>query len=372
MKVFHAIRRLDRTKVFLVLINLCLWFPVLAMTAEEFFESPAGSGPFAFLAFMSIQAPFAIALYTNWLVFIPKLLGRGRYWRYIFSLLGLALLLGLFSGMNPAFQSMVFPQEAVWAESIGDSGAITFGSILLIFLFTTPLILSIGWFRQQNEIQQLANDNLQKEMAVLKAQFNPHFIFNSLNNIYSLALDRSELAPDMIMRLSQLLRYTSYQGRRDWIDLIEEVRFLEDYLELQKIRLRDSSVIRFHSAIDRAYPVDVPPLLLILPVENAIKHGVEIMGAEAEVRIDLVQKNDWLSFRVVNRYDPSRRNGTAGIGLEQLERRLQLRYGNEHQLTIQDSGNTFDLHLEIPLRQAQDEWLDLSAEALPKPRKIMA
>ena len=368
--LLQFLRQVDRTKIFFVFINLCLWFPVLAASAEEYFSSYRSD--WAFLGFMTIHAPFAIALYANWLVFIPKLLGRGRYGRYVFSMLGLALALSLASGMNPGFRSMVESSGSAESAAILGSAVITFGVILLIHLFTTPLFLSIGWFRQQNQIQELANANLQKEMAVLKAQFNPHFIFNSLNNIYSLALDRSELAPDMILRLSKLLRYTSYQGRRDWVDLSEEVRFLEDYLELQKIRSRNQQAIRFHSAIDQSYPVDVPPLLLILPIENAIKHGTESLGAAADLRIDLVQKDDWLSFRVSNRYDSDRRSGSAGIGLEQLRRRLQLRYGDDHELHIEDHNGHFDLRLEIPLRQAQSEWLDLAEESLREPAKMLA
>lgn len=351
-------RRIDWGKTFFWTANGLFWLVALVVGAEEVYDD--FQTPYAPFLFLSLYAPFAVGIYTNWLVLIPKLLARRRYGRYLLILIGSTIGLSLLSGLNPAFNSELIDsgslEDRIW-EGIG----VSFGTLSLAHLISLPLFLSFSWFKQQTKIHELANANLQNEMAALKAQFNPHFIFNSLNNIYSLALDRSELAAEMIMRLSKLLRYTSYQGRRDWVDLDDEISFLEDYLELQKIRLRDHRNVRFRAAIDRSYPVDVPPLLLVLPLENAFKHGVGTMGAEAYVHIDLTQRGNRLHFRVENNYRPEALNAATGIGLDQLRRRLELCYGQDFVMEISDRQGQFTLALELPLRVAESNNVELAA-----------
>lgn len=216
---------------------------------------------------------------------------------------------------------------------------------LAIMIFTLPVILAIQWFKQNNEITSLEKEKVQTELDMLKQQINPHFFFNTLNNLYSLSLAQSEKAPEVIMRLSELMRYVIYKGKEDKVLLAQEVKYIEDYLHLQQLRLRNNLMLTFDKKI-KDVDVVVPPLLLIILVENAFKHGVEPAEKETFLHLTLHSDSNSLTFICENSFEPQK-DHVEGIGLSNLKRRLDLLFPNKHQLLINKRPNVYTAELKL-------------------------
>lgn len=221
--------------------------------------------------------------------------------------------------------------------------------VLLSFSIAVPLVyLTVDRFAQKNQVLRLREQGLRAELALLKAQIDPHFFFNTLNNLYGLVLAKSEQAPDLILKLSDLMRFTIYEGRKDHVALADELDYLRNYLAIQQIRTRMEQVeLRFETEVADA-SLQVPPLLLIMLVENAIKHGVGSLTEGAFVHISLKAGLDWLAFEVRNNYAP-RPHYRRGIGLANLERRLQLVFPGRHRLERLDEGGIYTVRLRLEL-----------------------
>ncbi len=198
--------------------------------------------------------------------------------------------------------------------------------------------------------QQLRNERTYAELSLLKSQINPHFFFNTLNNLYGLALEKSDQTPELILRLSGMMRYIIYQGQHDWVSLQDEIDYLNNFIELQHVRFQKRVSVSFNTAIEQ--DIKVPPLLFINLIENAYKHGVEKLTDNAYVLINLTVKRQQLTFEIANNYDPTEQNNIIGIGLSNLRKRLMLLYPDKHQLTITDSQNRYHVILVLTLSES--------------------
>ena len=185
-------------------------------------------------------------------------------------------------------------------------------------------------------------------MALLKQQVNPHFFFNTLNNLYGLAKQKSDRTPDLILKLSDIMRYVIYKGKENLVKIEEEIEYLENYIEIQEIRQHKKLDIQFKKVIDRP-GVLIPPLLFIILLENAFKHGVDTLTDQAYVFIHLQVIKNKIIFRVTNNYDPSESSKQKGIGLENLKKRLEILYGSDYLLEINNEGNTFSGRLQLEI-----------------------
>ncbi|HEY0769102.1 MAG TPA: histidine kinase, partial [Sphingobacteriaceae bacterium] len=197
--------------------------------------------------------------------------------------------------------------------------------------------------------QQLRIEKQEAELNYLKSQTNPHFLFNTLNNIYSLSRDKSDLAPESILRLSKILRYMLYETSGAYIAIEQELKIMHDYIALEKLRYDDSLRINFSNDIEDMKQA-IPPLLLIPLVENAFKHGVSETRTEPFVDIHLAVKNRRLSFIVKNSAEsvaPDARIRES-IGLSNLRRQLQLLY-TDYELTVKPTDGVFTALLKINL-----------------------
>ncbi|MFA6126707.1 MAG: histidine kinase [Bacteroidales bacterium] len=282
---------------------------------------------------------------------IPKLLFRGKY-----------LLLGLFS----LFTMLV----SLWIELLG---------ILAIFLhlvtkfntgkglpfFIDPVFLIAGLyivvlagvairlirvsFSMQEEKLKLQNLKLEvenklkeSELNSMRTQFHPHFLFNTLNNLYWLTLNKSDQAPLLVMKLSDMLDYSLYRCKEDRVPLDQEIEYIRNYLYIMQIRFHESSEIRFDirgPTKDRT----VAPLIFITFVENACKHGLSQMQSGAKIHIDLEIKPSAIQFDILNNYPDKNEtlNHPAGIGLTQVQSRLDLLYSGKHEFNINDTGHEY-------------------------------
>jgi len=197
--------------------------------------------------------------------------------------------------------------------------------------------------------QQLAIEKKEAELNYLKSQTNPHFLFNTLNNIYSLARDKSDLAPESILRLSKILRFMLYETGGEYIAIDQEIKIISDYIALEKLRYDDSLRINFNYDIEDMKQA-MPPLLLMPLVENAFKHGVSETRNQPFVDIHLSINKRQLIFVVKNSTEDSstEKNVKENIGLSNLRRQLELLY-KEYNLAVQQNVSVFTATLKINL-----------------------
>ncbi|MDO6596608.1 histidine kinase [Oceanihabitans sp. 2_MG-2023] len=230
----------------------------------------------------------------------------------------------------------------------------TFGKLegfveFIAFYFILVFITIAHWlFKQIKSIIRLKNEKAKTELMHLKSQVNPHFFFNMLNNLYGLVEKDSKKAQKLILKLSDMMRYSIYEGDKDTVLLSEEVTYLQNYIELHKMRYHKVIDVQFYTDIkDNDY--EIMPLLFIILLENAFKHGVENLREHAFVRIHLEVHNNIVNFEIENNFDATQDNHEAGIGLNNLKRRLELVYPKKHTLTISKANNIYNAKLNITL-----------------------
>lgn len=196
--------------------------------------------------------------------------------------------------------------------------------------------------------QRLRIEKQEAELNYLKSQTNPHFLFNTLNNIYSLARDKSDLAPESILRLSKILRFMLYETDGAYIAIEQEVKIIDDYIALEKLRYDESLRVNFNHDVEDMKQA-IPPLLLIPLVENAFKHGVSETRNQPFVEIHLAVNKRLLTFVVRNSSETfDSEQVKENIGLSNLRRQLELLY-TDHQLSVQQNGSVFIASLKINL-----------------------
>ena len=290
----------------------------------------------------------AVSVYINLIILLPIFFKKRRY--LLFSLLeisNIALFIGLnylvsmaFEGKNPNFLN-----EMV-AEFL----------LVLVFLVITTLIKftrdSIALQDANLKIKEIERENVESELRALKAQINPHFFFNTLNSIYSLSLDRSEKAPELILKLSELMRYILYETRDDFVSMKRQLIFLQNYIYLERLRTDEKLIIELEIKGEHT-ELMVAPLLFVPFIENAFKHVVKEQDNPSFIRISFdLTDPDRLSFSVRNKKynSPGPVNGNQeGIGLTNVRKRLNLLYPRKHILEISDTGDVFEVMLKLEL-----------------------
>jgi sensor histidine kinase YesM len=228
-------------------------------------------------------------------------------------------------------------------DEYGDTDALAF---IAIFYFPLLIILILRWvFKQTRVILTLKNEKAKTELVHLKSQVNPHFFFNMLNNLYGLVGTDAKKAQDLILKLSDMMRYSIYEGEKDTVSLEEEVEYLKNYIELHKMRYRKEIDIKFINDISENHKV--MPLLFIILLENAFKHGVENLRENAYVHINLKSEGNQIFFDIENNFDPTIETEHKGIGLDNLNRRLELVYPKNHTLSFSKTNDIYKAQLNI-------------------------
>jgi LytS/YehU family sensor histidine kinase len=217
----------------------------------------------------------------------------------------------------------------------------------LMFSIALPLSIKLGMqaLRQQFRSMQLAKENLQLEFNFLRSQVNPHFLFNSLNNIYGLILkDEKNKSAELVARLSQFLRYSLYENENDHMPIDKEVQLLKDYIDLESIRMNYTKA-SFSYQTDHSVS-NLPSLLMIPVVENAFKYCAD--NSEAYLNIHFQIQNKQVNFEVKNTVDPDRQSAAVGgIGLANFRKRLQLYYPGLHQYKVTNSEQEYAVSINI-------------------------
>lgn len=216
-----------------------------------------------------------------------------------------------------------------------------------IMLIPIPVFAALWGYEQWRWLTTLKADKAKAELMLLKSQINPHFFFNTLNNLYGLVVEKSDQAPEVVLKLSDMMRYTIYEGREDVVPLTEEITYLENYIELHKIRYQQKVDIRFTHQLAEDYKI--APLLFIILLENAFKHGAEKMRDGAYIQLQLTAERNRITFTIENNFKPATTEKPVGIGLENLSKRLEHIYPNRHQFQIEQLASIYKGHLSIDL-----------------------
>jgi sensor histidine kinase YesM len=295
--------------------------------------------------------------YLNWLL-MPHLFVRTRLPAYFLTLgLGLATFTALRIGLSYAFEEVKIqgiPQTLDYYVRVLQSYYLLLGGQILLLSFF--LRLAGDYLREREDRRELEKQHLRTELALLKTQLHPHFLFNTLNNIYSLTLNASPQAPEAVLRLSELMRYQLYDSAADTVPLAREISHLQSFLTLQHLRLppdEADEAIQFTVLLppgaEHAY--QLPPMLLLPLVENAFKHG-DLTARPHVVRLSLELATDGqLHFSVRNR----RANagavppGRGGVGLANLKRRLTLLYPEQHALVVVENSEEYSVRMSLQL-----------------------
>jgi two-component system, LytTR family, sensor kinase len=195
--------------------------------------------------------------------------------------------------------------------------------------------------------ENLKTEKITMELAYLKSQINPHFLFNTMNNLYGLSLSEPEKTPDVILKISEMMRYMLYESNEERVPLSREIEYLNSYIELEKIRFEGDTFINFtiEGNINHA---QIAPLLLISFVENIFKHG-DVQNRNSPVEITLKVDSKQLIFRQMNKISVREKDKMGGVGRKNVERRLSLLYPNKHQLTVKNENGMYESELILEM-----------------------
>lgn len=328
------------------LLHILFWIMYLLLLTNiiqrdgDFFQAAKQT-----LLFTTLHAATA---YLHYYLLIPRLLLQQRYGYYF-----LVTLLFWFLGtiiLNLSFQ-LLYYQDSKILLYLQTAHSLLYDALSFVDILMIAIVLRIINYRQeQQRIQhQLNQERLTSELKFLKSQINPHFLFNTLNSLYALTLQKSDNAPDMVLKLSTMLRYILYDCQTDSVTLSAEVTYLQDYIELEKMRFGDRLQIMFEQSGDLS--PKIVPMLLQPFVENAIKHGVARNIRGGWVHILLSTKNEVITFEVRNNLTETAPSLVSkqpgGIGIQNVIRRLELLYPHQHELTIQDTPEEFQVKLTL-------------------------
>ncbi|MEL6863454.1 MAG: histidine kinase [Bacteroidota bacterium] len=293
-----------------------------------------------------------VGVYLNRLVLIPRLLLPHLSWVYLPAFACCLLLTVVLNQWTfGTLSDILLPQYFF----------INYYHFIELCLFamaylgiSTLLHLSRSRFtliEAERQIQQLRSEKIQAELQALKAQLNPHFLFNSLNSIYYLAMEEQERSPQAILQLAQVMRYVLHESNKAQLPLEKEIQFIQDYIDLQSLRSDQSVSIQFEiEGADTS--IQIAPLLFIPFVENAFKHGLKAKSEAPFVHICLKIEGHELLFQVKNNKGQVAAmlpDGPGGVGLANIKKRLALLYPKRHQLLLNDQSDYFETQLKLQL-----------------------
>lgn len=343
----YEIRTLLQNRVLQHTLFWCLSYYYLL-----YFFSPGSPQKIDLIYTAVFHLPLLAGVYINLGVLIPRLLRKKRYVAFTLSLMAL---IGLTTALNIfLFNKVVdylFPGY-FFISYYGFSELLRF-SFIYIGL-TTLIKLSGGWFKlleSENRLIRLQNEKADTELLFLKTQINPHFLFNSLNSIYSLSLKKDEKVPATLLKLAEVMRYMIYESDGDFVPLENEINYLKNYIALQQLRNSGKAAVTFEVS-GNPDQHRVAPFMFIVFVENGFKHGVEAGSHEAFIHVNIDIQAKILQLRVENTkgtVDETENDAFRGLGLDNVKRRLELLYPRRHSLVIKDEPTLYTVHLRLDL-----------------------
>ncbi|GAA4469303.1 histidine kinase [Nibrella saemangeumensis] len=285
---------------------------------------------------------------------LPHYLYKGQY----LSMFAGVLLLGVLAAFVSIFQAIYIIGPLREANGLPTPELINIGYSFMAGLrgsttvagFATAIKIMKDWYLKQKALRQIQQEKFQAELQLLKSQIHPHFLFNTLNNLYALTLRKSEQSPAVVLRLSELLSYMLYDCNADEVPLEKEIAFIRNYVGLEQLRYGDrlDLSMSFHGDLQGK---QIAPLLLIPFLENAFKHGTSEQLDQAWISLDLAVEGDTLRFKLINSRDPEEDHPErlGGIGLQNVRKRLDLLYPQRYELQILPEEDLFLVTLTLHL-----------------------
>ena len=294
-----------------------------------------------------------VLFYANYYFLVPKVLLKKTTLRYV--IVSLLVIIGI-----ALFLYVVYPPEERISREVfkvleNRSRSLPFGRFLFTFLgLLAPFVLStvlriyIEWKKNEDLRKIVENEKVYSELQFLKTQLNPHFLFNSLNAIYSLSVKKSPDTSEAIINLSELMRYMLYEADKDFVPLRKELEYIQNYVQLQRLRLSDSTDVTLNISGEYKEKI-LPPLLFISFIENAFKYGTDYEG-KTNVKINLLIENESIHLSVRNKIGAfKKKSKNSGVGLENVRNRLQLLYPDSHELSVKIEDKTYMVDLSLKL-----------------------
>jgi len=293
------------------------------------------------------MAFLALSVYINLLWLIPVFFDKRKY--FLFFILQIANI-NLFIFIN-YYVSMLL--EGGQHSNFVTEYIAEFILVVIFLVISTLLKFTRDSIRLQGfelKIKEVERQKIEAELRALKAQVNPHFFFNTLNSLYSLSLDKSDKAPELILKLSDLMRYVIYETRDDMVPLSKQQDFLKNYIYLEKLRTNENLDVKF-DIIGENYQLKVAPLLFIPFIENAFKHGVKTREKDPYIHITFnLEQDDRIVFIAENNTEEIPENANpSGFGLPNVKKRLELLYPGRYKLNIQNPLERYRVELTIYL-----------------------
>ncbi len=285
----------------------------------------------------------ACAAYLNYFICLPRFLRHKNIPRYLLEFAAPFSVLVYATVQVKRFQNAgigYFHSQKFIVQLVVGS--------LFIVIFIALLRFVKDWFELEAKKKALENEKLNAELRFLKAQINPHFLFNTLNNLYALAFAQSPNTTEVIAKLSQMMRYMIYDSNHPKVPLGKEIEYMENYISLEKLRLNEQVPIDFTVEGDPK-SIKVVPLILISFLENAFKHGVSNNAKGSWIRIKIALTGQKLVYTIENSKIGKEQHEPSGIGLQNVQRRLELSYAGNYTLDIHDEQNRYAVRLEINL-----------------------
>jgi two-component system, LytTR family, sensor histidine kinase AlgZ len=285
--------------------------------------------------------------YLNYFYFLKRFLIHKSFIRYLLEFVpSFAAFIFLFlKGKQYVIDGCTGTEKWVYSERFAINVAL---STLFIVVFVGMLRFAEDWFELEAKRREVENEKLMAELRFLKAQINPHFLFNTLNNLYYLAFTNSPNTTEVIAMLSQMMRYMIHDSNHAQVPLSKEIEYMENYISLEKLRLNGPVRIDFNVE-GRVEGIQIVPLILITFLENAFKHGISTNSNEAFIKVNILLEEKSLIYIVENSKLPTDSNTKSGIGLQNVRRRLELSYPDKYKLDVKDSPDTYWVQLKLQL-----------------------
>ena len=278
-----------------------------------------------------------------------------KYWQFFLGFIILVTICALYT---------VFAQLSLWGDPKPQGASITVGRNVLPFIHVTAIAASIRllkfWYVQKKYTLEAEQQRTAAELKLLKAQLHPHFLFNTLNNLYSHTLEFSPKSPEIVLRLSALLRFMIYESNSQRISLSREVDLLLDYISLEKLRYGDRLDLSV-SITGEVEKYQIAPLLLLPFLENAFKHGTSKQIDQCWISFDLSMDEPLLKFKLINSIDPENENSRevpGGVGLQNVKKRLEILYPSKYNLNTKKLEEVFVISLELQLELLEEQYID--------------
>jgi len=292
-----------------------------------------------------------LLVYLNLLLLLPNLLLRQKYLQYFLALVASFVLVAVVQRLFSVYVTfpLLFPNATLVPDIFSLARFLQYAAgAFSLMVFTSAIRIIIVWQQNQKKTQELEKRQLSTELQLLKTQLNPHFFFNTLNNLYGLAMENSQHTASMIMRLSEMMNYILYESNSKTVPLTKEIAALKNYIQLEKTRYGDRVQVSFNVK-GNPDKISIPPMLILPFVENAFKHGVSQETTQAWMNISVSAEPNDFSFQIENSKAGHQLNGSVnhGIGLENVRRRLVLLYPEAHELKFFDEKETFLVVLNL-------------------------